>query len=122
MGSWWPPRSSLRSADTSPASADQSVDDALDDSIERVTAYLLASEKMAVLTGAGISTESGIPDFRGPNGVWTTRPETMKLLNIEDYVRDPQVRVRAWQERLHHPAWTAEPNAGHRALVELERR
>ena len=90
--------------------------------IERVASYVAASEKIAVLTGAGISTESGIPDFRGPNGVWTTRPETMKLVNIEDYVRDPQVRVAAWQERMHHPAWTAQPNPGHLALADLERR
>ena len=91
-------------------------------SIEQVAGSIRASEKIAVLTGAGISTESGIPDFRGPNGVWTRKPESMKLVNIEDYVRDPQVRVQAWQERMHHPAWTAQPNDGHRALVELERR
>ncbi|MGH2539881.1 MAG: SIR2 family NAD-dependent protein deacylase [Actinomycetota bacterium] len=90
--------------------------------IDRVAASLSAAERIAVLTGAGISTESGIPDFRGPNGVWTTKPESMKLVNIEDYVRDPGVRAEAWQERMRHPAWTAEPNAGHRALVELERR
>jgi NAD-dependent protein deacetylase/lipoamidase len=90
--------------------------------VERIAAYVAASERIVVLTGAGVSTESGIPDFRGPNGVWTTAPEKMKLVNIEDYVRDPQVRVDAWQERMHHPAWTAQPNDGHRALVELERR
>ncbi|MGH2681086.1 MAG: SIR2 family NAD-dependent protein deacylase, partial [Actinomycetota bacterium] len=90
--------------------------------IDRVAASLSAAERIAVLTGAGISTESGIPDFRGPNGVWTTKPESMKLVAIEDYVRDPGVRAEAWQERMRHPAWTAEPNAGHRALVELERR
>ena len=94
----------------------------MDSEIERVSASVAASERIAVLTGAGISTESGIPDFRGPNGVWTTQPERMKLVNIEDYVRDPQVRIHAWQERMRHPAWTAQPNDGHLALVELERR
>ena len=89
--------------------------------IERVAAYVSASERIAVLTGAGISTESGIPDYRGPNGVWTTNPASMRLVNIEDYLRDPQVRVEAWQERMNHPAWTAEPNDGHRALADLER-
>jgi NAD-dependent deacetylase len=91
-------------------------------STERVAAYVANSEKIAILTGAGISTESGIPDFRGPNGVWTKNPETMKLVHIEDYVRDGEIRVRAWRERANHPAWIAQPNAGHFALAELERR
>jgi NAD-dependent deacetylase len=94
----------------------------MDPSIERVSGYLAVAERITVLTGAGISTESGIPDFRGPSGVWTTRPESMKLVHIEHYLRDPEVRVQAWRERMRHPAWTAEPNDGHRALVNLERR
>ena len=76
---------------------------------------------VVALTGAGISTDSGIPDFRGPDGVWTRDPEAMKLSSIDHYVADPQVRRRAWQERLHNPAWTAEPNAAHHALADLER-
>jgi len=98
------------------------VDDELPLAIERVAAYVAGSERIAVLTGAGISTGSGIPDFRGPNGVWTTKPESMRLVNIEDYLRDPQVRIEAWQERMRHPAWIAQPNDGHFALAELERR
>ena len=89
---------------------------------DRAAAWVAAASRIVVLTGAGISTESGIPDFRGPNGMWTTKPESMRLLNIEDYVHDPQVRIDAWRERIRHPAWTARPNDGHRALVALERR
>jgi NAD-dependent deacetylase len=98
------------------------MDDRTDRDIERVAAYVAASDAIAVLTGAGISTESGIPDYRGPNGVWTTNPSSMRLVTIDDYLADPQVRIEAWQERMRHAAWTAQPNDGHRALVELERR
>ena len=76
---------------------------------------------VTVLTGAGISTESGIPDFRGPQGVWTTNPQAQALSTIDVYVADPEVRRRAWRARRDHPAWSARPNAGHRALVDLER-
>src|SRR5204862_299263 len=81
----------------------------------------LEEGSVVVLTGAGISTDSGIPDFRGPQGVWTRDPEAMRLSSIDHYVADPQVRRRSWQERLHHPAWSAEPNAAHAALVRMER-
>ena len=77
---------------------------------------------MVVLTGAGISTDSGIPDFRGPRGVWTLNPKSERMSDIRYYTADPEVRRLAWQSRLAHPAWTAEPNAGHLALVEFERR
>jgi NAD-dependent protein deacetylase/lipoamidase len=87
-----------------------------------VRSWIGACERLVVLTGAGISTESGIPDFRGPQGVWTRNPEAEKQSTIQHYVADPEVRRRAWRSRLESPAWTATPNAGHRALVELERR
>ncbi len=93
-----------------------------DDDLTAGRGLIDAASRIVVLTGAGISTESGIPDFRGPQGVWTRDPQAEKMATIQHYVADPEVRKRAWQSRLHSPAWTAEPNAGHRALVVLERR
>lgn len=81
-----------------------------------------SAERIVVLTGAGISTDSGIPDFRGPNGLWTKNPAAEKAADINHYLGDREVRVAAWQNRLATPAWTAEPNRGHHAIVEIERR
>jgi NAD-dependent deacetylase len=92
------------------------------DAIAEVRGWIDQARRIVVLTGAGISTDSGIPDFRGPNGVWTRNPEAEKQATLAHYVADPDVRRRAWLNRLDSPAWTAEPNAGHRALVDLERR
>jgi NAD-dependent deacetylase len=92
------------------------------DAVTDARRWVDESARVVVLTGAGISTESGIPDFRGPQGVWTKDPKAEKLSNIHYYMADPDVRKLAWQGRLAHPAWTAVPNVGHRALVELERR
>jgi NAD-dependent deacetylase len=89
---------------------------------ERVRAWVEEAKRVVVLTGAGISTESGIPDYRGPQGVWTKDPEAEKLSDIRYYVADPEIRRKSWQSRLSHPAWTARPNAGHAAIVALERR
>jgi NAD-dependent deacetylase len=89
--------------------------------VAQVREWLTTAERVTVLTGAGISTDSGIPDFRGPNGLWTKNPGAERMSNLQDYIDDPDVRRRAWQSRKTHPAWTAEPNVGHRALVDLEK-
>ena len=90
--------------------------------IRDVGVWIDAAQRVVVLTGAGISTDSGIPDFRGPQGVWTRNPKAEKLSDIRYYMTDPEVRRLAWQSRLDHTAWSARPNAGHAALVTLERR
>ena len=91
-------------------------------SIDRVRGWFESAQRIVVLTGAGISTESGIPDFRGPQGLWTKDPMAEKLSNIHYYMSDPEVRKASWKARLHHPAWAARPNAGHLAIAALEKR
>ena len=90
--------------------------------IDHVAAWLRSARAVTVLTGAGISTDSGIPDFRGPQGVWTKDPKAEKLSSLQHYMADPDLRARAWQLRLEHPAWTASPGPGHFALAMLERK
>jgi NAD-dependent protein deacetylase/lipoamidase len=94
---------------------------ALDDDLTTAQQWVREAARVTVLTGAGISTDSGIPDFRGPNGLWTKNPAAEKASTLQHYLADPEVRRAAWQTRLHSPAWDAQPNAGHRAIVELER-
>jgi NAD-dependent deacetylase len=91
------------------------------DPIATARRLVAASARVVALTGAGISTESGIPDFRGPNGVWTRNPKAERMSNIHDYMSDPDVRKLSWKARLNSPAWQAQPNDGHRALAALER-
>ena len=90
--------------------------------VRTLTEWIDESERITVLTGAGISTDSGIPDFRGPNGVWTKNPKAEKASNIQNFIADPEVRKASWRDRLDNRAWSADPNDGHRALVQLEKR
>jgi NAD-dependent deacetylase len=90
--------------------------------IDKVRRWVDGAQRVVVLTGAGISTDSGIPDFRGPQGVWTKNPLAEKQSNINYYMADPEVRKASWKSRLDHTAWTAKPNPGHLALAALEKR
>ena len=90
--------------------------------VERAAALVDAAERVLAITGAGISTDSGIPDYRGPQGVWTKNPGAEKMATLEHYLGDPEIRKRSWRSRIDSPIFDAQPNDGHRAIVELEQR
>src|SRR5437660_10763129 len=94
----------------------------MNETVEQVRRWVSTSARVVALTGAGISTESGIPDFRGPQGVWTKDPKAERLSNIHYYMSDPEVRRLSWQSRLDHPARQARPNDRQRAPGDRERR
>jgi NAD-dependent deacetylase len=88
--------------------------------LQQACGWVEAASRIVVFTGAGISTDSGIPDFRGPNGLWTKNPAAEKASTLQHYLADPELRKLAWQNRLHSPAWEAQPNNAHRAVLKLE--
>lgn len=92
------------------------------ESTETVASWLREANAVVVLTGAGISTESGIPDFRGPQGVWTKDPEAERRATLQYYMANRDARVASWKGRRTSPLLDAQPNAGHLALAELERK
>jgi len=93
-----------------------------DETLRAVRRWVDEAKCVVVLTGAGISTDSGIRDFRGPKGVWTKNPEAEKMATIQHYMAEPEIRRRSWQQKLEMVGAAREPNAGHRALVALHER
>jgi NAD-dependent deacetylase len=91
------------------------------DPVSMARTLVARAGRIVGLTGAGISTDSGIPDYRGPEGVWTKNPGAERMANIDAYMADAEIRRRAWRSRVNSPIWMAEPNPGHHAFVELER-
>jgi NAD-dependent deacetylase len=88
--------------------------------LETVRNWVDNARRIVVLTGAGISTDSGVPDFRGPQGVWTKNPLAEKLSSIRYYMADPEVRKAAWVSRAEQYERNAQPNSGHESIVLLE--
>lgn len=82
---------------------------------------LAEANRIVILSGAGLSTAAGIPDFRGPNGLWTKDPYAELVSDISWYLRDEDVRKAAWRRRCAPEVWAAQPTAAHRAIVELEK-
>jgi NAD-dependent deacetylase len=94
----------------------------LDALVATVRRWISEARSLVALTGAGISTDSGIPDFRGPQGVWTKNPEAERTATLQHYLADSEIRKSAWRRRLHSEYLAAQPNAGHLALAALEHR
>ncbi len=89
------------------------------EAFERAADLLVSAGRITVLTGAGVSTDSGIPDYRGPSGVWTKNPAAQLMTDLDTYMGDVDVRRETWLRRRAHPVWEAAPNAAHRAFADL---
>ena len=93
----------------------------MDPGLDAAVFLVRGARRVVVLTGAGISTDSGIPDYRGPQGTWTRDPQAEKAATLEHFLTDGEVRRRSWRHRVTSPTFGARPNVGHHAVVDLER-
>jgi len=93
----------------------------MNDSVDAARRLVDAASAVVVITGAGVSTASGIPDFRGPEGVWTKNPAAERFSNIDAYIGSAEIRQGAWRRALENGARSVQPNEAHRAIVAFER-
>src|SRR5499425_2473717 len=91
-----------------------------DPGISKLRGYLAEAKSAVVFTGAGISTESGIPDFRSPGGIWTKQ----NPIYFQEFVASESARCETWRRRfaMDEVLRAAEPNRGHRAVATLVRK
>ena len=82
---------------------------------------LAEANRIVILSGAGLSTAAGIPDFRGPEGLWTKDPYAELVSTLSWYLNDEDVRKAAWRRRATPEVWAAKPTKAHQAIVDLER-
>jgi NAD-dependent deacetylase len=92
----------------------------MSDALAALKALLNAAQRVAIFTGAGISTESGVPDFRSPGGIWSR----LTPIDFKDFIRSEDMRRESWRRKIEidRDMQVAEPNRGHRAVAELLRR
>lgn len=89
-------------------------------SLDEIANLLHRAERVVLLTGAGVSTASGIPDYRGPQGVWTRDPAAERRSTIEVWLGEPETRRAIWRQRAADRHLRPRPNAAHLAIAELE--
>lgn len=89
--------------------------------LETARDELASASRVMVLTGAGVSTASGIPDYRGPRGVWRIDPAAERASHVDAYANDPEVRESSWRRLLARAVNPPEPNAAHLSLARFER-